>query len=262
MMKSSRGFTLIELLVVIAVIAVLAAVLFPVLLSARESAKQASCAANMAELAKAALMYADANNGRLPPYDYNPGTTQLTRVMWYDCLFPYVKTKSILRCPSLKYNSDAEEQWWQNPKSLAPMYNRIAGIGVATPHVFWSKNSANNTKPPGLVLAIVRRPTRIMMMTDTYILRDLNGNPTTIERGFPCCYCPGCCPNGGMNAGKSYDPLYCNISDRHRGGANVAFLDTHIRWVKRETLVKRFTLPTDAPETSEIWGHFDLPGKP
>ena len=61
------GFTLIELLVVIAIIAVLAAILFPVFASAKESGKQARCAAQLKQLASAALSYADDYSGRYVP---------------------------------------------------------------------------------------------------------------------------------------------------------------------------------------------------
>jgi len=87
MSRNAAGFTLIELLVVIAIIAILAAVLFPVLIIAREAGRATSCASNMGELARAALMYSDAHDGRLPPYDYFVGAGQANRRMWYYCIF-------------------------------------------------------------------------------------------------------------------------------------------------------------------------------
>lgn len=64
-MKLKRGFTLIELLVVIAIVAILAAILFPVFASARESARQSACLSNMRQIALAATMYMQDNDGAL-----------------------------------------------------------------------------------------------------------------------------------------------------------------------------------------------------
>ena len=64
-----RGFTLIELLVVIAIIAVLAAILFPVFATAREKARQTTCANNQRQIATTILIYAQDNDGAFPSQD-------------------------------------------------------------------------------------------------------------------------------------------------------------------------------------------------
>lgn len=104
MMRRRAGFTLIELLVVIAIIAILAAILFPILASAKQSAKRSACMDNLKQLALAAQMYADGNNGFYPP-------AHLGNWPWGDwndlnlgagmrALEPFVKNKRVFFCPN------------------------------------------------------------------------------------------------------------------------------------------------------------------
>ena len=77
-LKSNRnpmGFTLIELLVVIAIIAILAAMLLPALSAARERARSSNCVGKLKNISNAIIMYAGANNDRLPSYGKRSGCT-------------------------------------------------------------------------------------------------------------------------------------------------------------------------------------------
>ncbi len=69
-MKRTTYFTLIELLVVIAIIAILAAMLLPALNKARESARKATCAANLKSYALADLLYANDFDDYMTPIKY------------------------------------------------------------------------------------------------------------------------------------------------------------------------------------------------
>jgi len=60
------GFTLIELMIVIAIIAILASVLVPNFAKSREKAKLEGCKSNLRNLAVAAEIYRNDNNGTAP----------------------------------------------------------------------------------------------------------------------------------------------------------------------------------------------------
>ncbi len=60
------GFTLIELLVVIAIIAILAAILFPVFQRVRENARRTACLSNMKQLGLGFTQYNQDNDERMP----------------------------------------------------------------------------------------------------------------------------------------------------------------------------------------------------
>lgn len=112
-MKNRNAFTLIELLVVISIIAILAAILFPVFAIAREKARQSQCISNQHQIGSAILMYCSDYDDHVPfaidGYDreyfsnFYPDefkTKAETMSLFPDVIQPYLKSRSILQCPS------------------------------------------------------------------------------------------------------------------------------------------------------------------
>ncbi len=114
--RGRAAFTLIELLVVVAIIALLISLLLPALGSARERAKQLTCASNLHQIAAGWLMYVDhENNGQFPKnwanlqwfyggkvqtYAFGP-VFDPRPINWYVALDPSGnRTAEIFHCPS------------------------------------------------------------------------------------------------------------------------------------------------------------------
>jgi prepilin-type processing-associated H-X9-DG protein len=112
-----RAFTLIELIVLVALLALVAAMLFPVYAKAREKARASRCMQNLRQLALAAQMYTQDNDGDLfrqkenfVPYFHDDPNAELPPCAvtkggiktdsWAKSILPYADNESsLLTCP-------------------------------------------------------------------------------------------------------------------------------------------------------------------
>jgi prepilin-type N-terminal cleavage/methylation domain-containing protein/prepilin-type processing-associated H-X9-DG protein len=200
-MRKSHGFTLIELLVVIAIIAILAAILFPVFAKAREKARQSSCLSNFKQVSLACLQYAQDYDERMSALgDLRGGAVAY---WWHDHVTPYMKNTQCLYCPSLKddygvgYNAQISS-YWSTAKSLGEFVRPAEDIMLAE---------------MGQV-----------GVTHLYGNVDFAGG------------CYGCCAGFGNSTTRTSlvdgPPVANAAAERHNGGANIAFIDGHVKWSK------------------------------
>jgi len=248
---AADGFTLIELLTVIAIIVVLAAILFPVFARARENARRTSCMSNMHQLGLGMLQYAQDYDER-----YYGGTIvnpvyavlipSLRGIRWAGPLFPYVKNTQVYECPDDTNTGSGANV----PVSYA--FNHYAAMTTLADHqypalgILFSETSGTT--------ANVEDP--LETGSPTYSAMD-DGHALwwTDSTGIPRC-CSGTQAAGevvyhtrgagvlGWDKNTSQVLHYDDAVEpgpqptrpRHFDGANYAFMDGHVKWVRPEAV--------------------------
>ncbi|HEY3328640.1 MAG TPA: DUF1559 domain-containing protein [Capsulimonadaceae bacterium] len=234
-MKRS-GFTLIELLVVIAIIAILAAILFPVFATAREKARQTTCASNEKQIALAFAQYVNDYDEVLPIAklwgNQNFG--------WAGCIGPYVGKNirttttanggvggvSVFQCPS---------DTTVRPNNYTPMSYAVArGCGGTcygsddrdANGLAWS-GSIGPTADGSYVyvgknVSKFQSPAQLIMVAEMPIL--YTGAANYLGSDSSLISCPAMQFGGDNNTVVPY----------HSGGSNYIFADSHVKWMTLE----------------------------
>ena len=219
--RRPSGFTLIELLVVIAIIAILAAILFPVFARARENARKISCGSNLRQVSLGWLQYAQDYDEKVMPWS-STGASNGYAFVWQEIVQPYIKSKQILRCPSV-------------PSSTST-YTYSAFIGGAQPAP--ANRSLASLETPSLspILIDGRGFPNEKAATETtegwaysFVIPDANGS----HQGRGCKYLDYV--NGLQTGEKTWGASTARAGDVHAAlhmdGANYAFADGHVKWL-------------------------------
>ena len=189
---------------VIAIIAILAAILFPVFAKAREKARASSCQSNLKQQVTAFTQYMQ---------DYDEMMFSIRNAantgygVWTEAIDPYLKSAQCYVCPSAGGTKLSYTMQWGVWVNGAPLAN------IAMP-----------AQTPLLVDAIgVAKGSTVQALT--FICRSGSG---------------GWIPELGRTmttwGGGIADGQRAAIPDaqRHTDGANYAFMDGHVKWMKYE----------------------------
>ncbi|HEY0073922.1 MAG TPA: DUF1559 domain-containing protein [Abditibacteriaceae bacterium] len=189
-----RAFTLIELLVVIAIIAILAAILFPVFARARENARKSSCQNNIKQLGLGMKQYIQDYDDIFPPDGV--ATDAATVSGWAYTIQPYLKSEQALQCPS--------------EPAKAPSAPTMAERAVFVTGGFTDYYYNFNLGAGDLSDARIERSANVLLFGDGV---------------------------AGIDSVADYNRWTLHGSDmgpvRHLEGANYAFVDGHVKWLKR-----------------------------
>lgn len=198
--RPARGFTLIELLVVIAIIGILAAILFPAFAKARENSRRAACQSNLKQIALGLQMYMIDNNNCYPPLppltDPADGHSGEGNEGWAWSVKDIVKDDQVFQCPSEVHSAgDGFTDYWINADLL-----EVSEAKVLSPSnvIMTGDGHGENLNTFASVDYCVHRD----YASGKFQIDDYNWTSTE------------------------------SFARRHLEGANYAFADGHVKWLK------------------------------
>ncbi|MEM6822841.1 MAG: prepilin-type N-terminal cleavage/methylation domain-containing protein [Verrucomicrobiota bacterium] len=212
------GFTLVELLTVITVIGILLLIAVPVVQSVSASQKQAQCLVNLRELGFAFRRYADDHSGMYPPgwKDRKGWATWLIEGDYVDVDTSRVDT--IFTCPEHGSPFPGGTDRW--PANNYSMHHRLGRESHQ-----WGGT----------------HPMRLNQLSNLILLGDgfqIEGNfrraNATFSDPSPF-YSPNF--NGDLQAAIPVNETRGGISYRHRGSANMLFVDGHVESMRKGSIL-------------------------
>ena len=241
-----RAFTLIELLVVIAIIAILAAILFPVFAQAKEAAKKTQDLSNEKQIVTAIMLYAGDNDDTTckTHHDLGDGETIADLYTWYQPLQPYLKSRDVLRDPSLS-----------DTPTLFPY-----PVTLADWKTYRTDYLINGFFAHGMNLTTISRPAEQIILGERHAgiaFFDYHPWPSAPDGNWERGFLDGSGYQIGDVESDMQIPDAKNVG-RHTRGNNYAFVDGHAKWYRFEATLDRAKPATQV----DNWGMHNIDGLP
>ena len=232
------GFTLLELGIVMAVIAVIVAMVLPALGHAREGARRTKCRHNLGEIAHACLTYADDYRGHLPWFRIGDGVSGAA-----SAVYSYHMYADDAPCGfGLLYADGHDYNMWYCPSAATPLFAKETWEPYAMPAT--TPYSATHAGPVAGYLPMIKKAD----FWQVNYTSDCKGDRQIWDLDT----LPG-------NASLFVDVVHREQYLPHsKDGVNVAFLDSHVSWYRRETLGREISpnLLGTAPGTPTTVGQY------
>jgi prepilin-type N-terminal cleavage/methylation domain-containing protein/prepilin-type processing-associated H-X9-DG protein len=270
------AFTLVELLVVVSILALLISILLPSLGKAKDQAVALKCASHLRDIGQGMQIFANENDGRIPRdrggnHDYPDSPfNRLMPVFKVDLGAPFQRGEherlsnalarvAFLQCP--RYPTDVPGLNYRNgvlhrflpdqpldylingfPSNYEPYDENDMLLDAPDPEAFLRVHQPRQKKPAAENLNTIRNISSVIYATEAHAkLPRTRFIYHDVYRGSQL-------PRG-------VHPRIA-IDERHPGGINNVFFDTHVEKRRPITLVERdFYFPTAAPNPAE-----DTPG--
>lgn len=242
-----RAFTLTELLVVVAILTLLAALLFPSLKGAREAANSAACVSNLRQLAIGVCLYAQSNDDRLPIVRGNADTGDYIGWVGFLQSVGAVKRptqselnagKGVLFCPSQRqyvariHPPSGQAEYavtWPNADSsygftmLGGVYSKLHYGGFLNERSSYNSDNGLLTMDWGPYgINEISNPARAPLLADgAFEWQEDRSRWMFFDQMH---YVPG--------RYKYLGAPQIGVYPLHRGGANYAFVDGHVEFVR------------------------------
>ena len=287
-----RGFTLIEVIVVSGILLILGGLLFSLFATAREQARKTTCLGNLKQLALGMLMYARDWDDKFVPGGYGQGPmTEKQQAWWahskgtgtalsqgvFGCypmaLYTQVNDKELYHCPE-----DA------NHDSNSGLTLSYAGNGGCTPDttdfdcsIDYCPDIAGVLNCGGRALKEIPDPGNTILLgclpynpaksRSKYYINQSGIDAFTMSPPGPhnyiLCWMGVMCGPRTITRGK-WDEAGDNVPVAqliHNGGANWAFCDGRVKWLRAEQTIEPRNLwlkdSTSGLQGWDPYGHFE-----